>query len=305
MEKSWLLTNTSFKAKIIGKLLGDGCITIQKGRKPRFQFTHTSRDYSWANYSYEQMNNSLPLNPPKYKSYKDSRLKEGYSFSYYVQSRTSSIITYLRSQWYPSGTKIVPFKLLNEWFTKESLAWWYMDDGHLKLNHNKPQKIILSTDSFTPCENIQLSDLLKKKYKLQFRLDKQNRLILYNQFQIYYFLYLVTPYLHESMHRKIVPYYKYTTHVQPRRTTIYLPSSIILTHPTREINFFLKNLDEWVNMYKKGLFYSNYFPLINPTRKESKSYQITLSKNNLSKLHFLKETTGLNYSELTRICFTP
>jgi len=36
--KSWELTSKSFKAKMIGKLLGDGCITKQKGRQPRFQF---------------------------------------------------------------------------------------------------------------------------------------------------------------------------------------------------------------------------------------------------------------------------
>jgi hypothetical protein len=27
-----------------GKLLGDGCITKQEGRKPPFQFTHSKKD---------------------------------------------------------------------------------------------------------------------------------------------------------------------------------------------------------------------------------------------------------------------
>ena len=45
---AWKNTSSSFKAKITGKLLGDGCITKQKGRKPRFQFIHTARDYSWG-----------------------------------------------------------------------------------------------------------------------------------------------------------------------------------------------------------------------------------------------------------------
>lgn len=33
---------------ICGKLLGDGCITKQQNRKPRFQFMHTISDYDWC-----------------------------------------------------------------------------------------------------------------------------------------------------------------------------------------------------------------------------------------------------------------
>lgn len=38
-----------------------------------------------------------------------------------------------------------------------------MDDGHLKQSGNIPQKIILSTESFTPYENKALMDFLLKK----------------------------------------------------------------------------------------------------------------------------------------------
>lgn len=184
MEKYWIHTNSEFKAMVIGKMLGDGCITVQKRRKPRFQFIHASTDYGWAFYCYTELRGVLPLNPPKYKAIKDSRLNRGYSYSYNIQSRTSDIITYLRSQWYPNGKKIIPFDLLDDSFSLLSLAWWYMDDGHLKQSQNKPQKIILSTDSFTEKENKQLISLLRDKYNLHFHLDKQNRLILYDQFQI-------------------------------------------------------------------------------------------------------------------------
>lgn len=146
---------------MIGKLLGDGCITVQKGRKPRFQYTHTASDYDWIYYCYKQLNEYLPLQPPKFKKVANPRLKTGYSSCYYVESRNSDIITYLRSQWYSNSRKIIPFEQLTKYFNKQSLAWWYMDDGHLKQN-KKPEKIILSTDSFSREENNWLIDFLQK-----------------------------------------------------------------------------------------------------------------------------------------------
>lgn len=64
---NWRKTSTSFKAMMVGKLLGDGSITIQQGRKPRFQFTHTNVDFKWSEYCYNQLCAFIPLNPPKFK----------------------------------------------------------------------------------------------------------------------------------------------------------------------------------------------------------------------------------------------
>lgn len=302
MEKAWLETNSSFKGKIIGKLLGDGCITVQKGRKPRFQFTHTASDYDWIYYCYILLNEYLPLQPPKFKKVADPRLKTGYSSCHYVQSRTSDIITYLRSQWYANSRKTIPFGQLTKYFNEQSLAWWYMDDGHLKQN-KKPEKIILSTDSFSREENHWLIDFLHKKYSLYFHLDKQNRLILYNQFQIYYFLHLVTPYLHSSMHRKTIKYYRYGFEPLAKRTTIYLPETIRIQSPTKEINAALKlSLKEIIAKYKNGTFYSYYFQQ-NRVSAKKKAYQIVINAENLSLLHFLNEVTGLTYSKIAELCF--
>lgn len=304
MEKTWSDTTLSFKAKVIGKMLGDGSITKQEGRKPRFQFMHTSTDYNWSNYCYSQLSEFLPLNPPKYKKVIDPRLSKGYSLSHYVQSRTSDIITYLRPEWYSDARKVIPFHLMSKYFNRDSLAWWYMDDGHLKRKDNKPLKIILSTESFTRSENTRLVHFLKEKYHLQFHLDKQNRIILYDQFQVYYFLFLVLPYMHESMYRKLINRYNFIFDLSPKRTTIYLPASIQLRSPTKEINAALEKLDNLINCYKNGKFYEKYlFISKNINEIQTKGYQIIVDKENLMKLYFLNEVTGLTYSKLAEICF--
>jgi len=115
-----LAKENAFLSYICGKLLGDGCITLQPGRKPRFQFNHTASDFEWCNYCYEKLQPFLPLNPPSYSKIKDSRTVKGYTERYIVQSKTSELITYLESIWYFSRKKVIPFDFLEK----------YLDEKH-------------------------------------------------------------------------------------------------------------------------------------------------------------------------------
>ena len=235
MEFSAAIENSLF-SHICGKLLGDGCITLQLGRKPRFQFNHTASDYEWCYYCYKQLCPHIPFNPPTYRKIEDSRISKGFTECYMVQSKTSEIITYLESIWYKDRKKIIPFDFLERYLDEEALAWWYMDDGHLKNDNGIPRKIILSTDNFSLNENQQLIKLLTQKYSLFFSLDGQNRLVLYDQPQIYFFYRLVYPSLHSSMNRKMIKTKQTPCKTSPKRTTIYLPKEITLSKPTYEIN---------------------------------------------------------------------
>jgi hypothetical protein len=118
----------------------------------------------------------------------DSRIKKGYSESYIVQSRTDEVITDWYMQWYPNGKKVLPFDFIDQHLDERALAWWYQDDGHLKIVNRTVSKIILSTDSFSSEENVWLIQLLFDKFNLRFVMDGQNRILIYDQFQIIYFL---------------------------------------------------------------------------------------------------------------------
>jgi hypothetical protein len=199
-----LVAESEFMDLMIGKLLGDGCITKQKGRKPRFQFIHSKKDKGWCEHCYSALKEHLPLNAPKYRKVKDKRVKSGYTEGYYVQSKTQETITMLRSMWYKEGQKIIPLDYLSDHLSIRTLAWWYQDDGHLKIQNNIPKKIILSTESFSTLENTLLCKLVKEKFHLSFSQDKQNRIVLYDRFQILYFLKLIERYIHPSMSRKFI-----------------------------------------------------------------------------------------------------
>ncbi|MFD1852089.1 endonuclease [Oceanobacillus bengalensis] len=298
----------NFLSYICGKLLGDGCIILQPGRKPRFQFIHTVSDLEWCQYCYEQLSPYLPLNPPTYRKTNDIRISKGFTESYMVQSKTSEIITYLESVWYTDQRKkIIPFDFLEKHLDERALAWWYLDDGHLKINNNTPKKIILSTDNFSNSENRVLIDVLQQKFSLYFSIDGQNRLILYDQLQIYYFYKLVKPFLHQSMIRKMINTQVTTTNTPPKRTTIYLPKEINLSKPTREINNILDSLpllhaiacdrDSYIYYYKK------YFLQLKDVA-DTKSYQIKIDEKHWHIIQSIKSVTGLNNSQIATICLT-
>jgi hypothetical protein len=225
-----------FFEMMTGKLLGDGCINKQPGRKPRFQFIHCAKDKEWCQHCFQNLAMHIPLTGPHYKKVIDDRIAAGFTESYYVQSKTNPVITSLEGIWYKNRKKRLPLDHLHDYLTPLSLAWWYQDDGHLKKKGNKLQKIIFSTESFTPHENQLLCIVLKDKFCLQFSTDKQNRIILYDQFQIHYFLYSVCSYIHPCMIRKTRTSCSLPFSTKAKRTTIYLPEEIYIKSPTMDIN---------------------------------------------------------------------
>jgi LAGLIDADG DNA endonuclease family len=141
-----------------------------------------------------------------------------------VQSRTHETITMLRSLRYKDGKKILPLSFLSDHLTARTLAYWYQGDGHFKIQGNIPKKIILSAESFSTLENLLLCKILKGKFNLSFSQDKQNRIILYDKFQILYFLKLIEPHLHPSMNRKFIPFFDISFSELSSRMDYYLSS---------------------------------------------------------------------------------
>ncbi|GKW46574.1 endonuclease [Planococcus sp. NCCP-2050] len=286
---------------LCGKLLGDGCLTKQGTRKPRFQFTHCKNDKGWSENCYEQLSESLPLNLPKYRKIVDTRMTAGFTESYIVQSRTSDEFSKLYEIWYPHGKKELPFSYIEKHFNEKTFAWWYQDDGHLKQENGIVKKVIFSTDSFTPLENQFLIDFLQKKYHLSFSIDAQNRLILYDQFQILYFLKLVGPYIHESMNRKRQSLNG--SKVIAERSTIYLPTEFIVKNPTVEINNHYKKLPFLMALSENHTeFFKENISAQNKTIA-TRPYQIKIKEDYKDLLVRLKCKTGLTISQITAYCF--
>ena len=286
---------------INGKLLGDGSLTIEGNKQPRFRFQHRYEDKEWCHFCYNSLRSCIPINSPKYKKDTDPRLKSGFSESVYVQTKTSPVFTLLKSFWYEGKKKVLPLKILEHTLNAESLAWWYQDDGHLVWKNGIVKKVILSTDNFSTEENKGLIKLLKTLFHIEFSIDGQNRICLYDQPQIMYFLYLVEDYIHPAMSRKLPALILTNKHIYPlqKRTTIYFPYK--LTKPTRKIKELLSTLNPeiFINDWFSHLFIAN-----RNTFTIRFSYQVTLQGDELMKIAKVQQHTGLRLSDIISILFS-
>ncbi|HLR09755.1 MAG TPA: hypothetical protein VK120_00015 [Sporosarcina sp.] len=277
-----------FRSKIIGKLLGNGEM-IKHPNVIIFSFRHQQSDYDWSNYCFNELKHVFQLAPPSLNKK-----------TIITKSKASSPnIDFLYDIWYENGRKIIPLTFLESNITEETLAWWYQDCGHLKTKKNgNLEKVILSTAYWTNEERGLLQYILNLKFNLLFTIDGQDRLILYDQFQINYFLTLINPYMHPSMNRKM----KRVTILKKvaNRTTITLPNSIQLNKPTKQINDVIESISTPLSLTPVQAKQWNYDRLeIN----KSSSYQINLSKKNRIKLSRLQATTGLSLNEIVKTAF--
>ncbi|MCM3771764.1 endonuclease [Priestia aryabhattai] len=292
---------------IVGKLLGDGNISIEKGRRPRFRFSHCLKDKEWVFGCYEQLRDHIELSFPKYRKVIDQRLKNGYSESYYSQSKVGEVSSLLKEIWYPHGKKALPVEFINAHFSPLTLAWWYQDDGSLKVSNSSIKKIILATNSFSNQENKKLIEILFTNLHLSFSLDSQNRLVIYDQKQILYFLSLVSEFIHPCMSRKVnIPKTKSPSFQSNKRTTITLPLTILVTSPTKDLRYFLSYLPKLLPQLKNRVTYHHFFKhqfFLERTVSNRKSYQIQLEQNELRLLYECRQITGLSMNQLTELCY--
>jgi LAGLIDADG DNA endonuclease family len=285
---------------IIGKLLGDANLTIEKNKRPRLRFSHKIQDRAWCQHSRDMLSTSISFPSMKYRKIYDARMAKGFTESYYAQSHTHLALDLLKQLWYPSNHKTIPFKLLEKFFTDISLAWWYMDDGHLKMVNNQPSKIILSTESFTLLQLQHLCTLLAEKFYLDFKIDKAKRLVIYNKMQIYYFLKLVQPHLVNCMYRKTLLKSSLCQIKDSKRTTIYLP--LKLTSPTVQIHKALQELKEIINISTDPVRFIRIYPYllknICMNNHNHFSYQVTLPPHLIREIIKLQNITGMRMSEI-------
>ncbi|WP_415815231.1 hypothetical protein [Mesobacillus thioparans] len=141
-------------------------------------------------------------------------------------------------------------------------------------------------------------EMIKDKFKLQFSLDGQNRLSIYDKRQIMYFFHLVKDYLHPSMMRKQIPSCSETGLIFPqkKRTSVYLP--IKLQKPTKEIK-------ELIHSITPERFIKKWFEdyhLISPNHLEWQfAHQVTLTNEELLKVYSIHRETGVTMSEILSI----
>ncbi len=119
---------------------------------------------------------------------------------YYFRTVTHPEFSDYREFFYSDNRKIVPMDLLHEQFTEFSLAVWLMDDGAVDR-----RQLRLNTQSFSFTENEALASLLRAKFGIEARLnrDKDRYRLRINDASISRLKHLVGPILIPSMLYKL------------------------------------------------------------------------------------------------------
>ena len=119
---------------------------------------------------------------------------------YYFRTVTHSEFSRYREHFYSGTRKIVPIELLNEQFSEFSLAIWLMDDGAVD-----GRQLRLNTQSFSHSENEALASLLRAKFGIEARLnrDKDRYRLRISGATVQRFKDLVSPHLIPSMLYKL------------------------------------------------------------------------------------------------------
>ena len=158
------------KQIIIGMLLGDG--SISKGtHNYRLCCTHSQKQKNYCYKKYELLKHFCPQTPTEY-TVKNSYAPEKIRF----YTRTYPFFTQLRPLFYDEEGK----RRLTEEFTNQlteiSLAFWFLDDGHVSVADNKHGKnrqlfLGLHTEALSRTDTEKLINILKQRWNISSRIN--------------------------------------------------------------------------------------------------------------------------------------
>lgn len=153
------------KDAIIGTLLGDGSIYLQKGKTSAcYKFGQCLQRIEYVEY----LNKLL-------KPFSHEIKKDGNKFYFYTSF--CNLFLELRQKWYPDGKKIVPdFEINNR-----ILYFWFMDDG---CNQPSNKSAYLYTNGFQKEESQLLCDKLKYDFSIKSNIVKKTE----KDYGIYYYI---------------------------------------------------------------------------------------------------------------------
>lgn len=182
---------------IIGCLLGDGYMRKTKSDTgPYFSCSHSLKQKDYLLYKSSFFNELIRVKE-NYRNVPNKKTGKLYS-DITMYMKVNSELNFIYNSFYKNGKKIIPFNLLDEYYTPLAMAIHFMDDGSKVGNSG----YILSTCCFSieDCNNFIL--FLLNKYNIESSLQSENRIYIKNNSKET-FKNLIYPYICESMKYKL------------------------------------------------------------------------------------------------------
>ncbi len=182
---------------IIGCLLGDGHMRkSQYDTGPYFSCSHSLKQKDYLLYKSSFFNDIIRIKE-NYRKIPNKITGKFYSdITMYL--KVNNTLNYIYDSFYKNKKKIIPFNLLEEYYTPLALAIHFMDDGSKQGNSG----YMLSTCCFSKedCNNFIV--FLKNKYNIESSLQHNNKIYIKNKSKENFKI-LIQPYICESMKYKL------------------------------------------------------------------------------------------------------
>lgn len=197
-------TLEKLKPFLYGKLLGDAFLSKPKNitHNSRLEIVHSIKQKDYVEHCFNRIHNfcNKPFSRTQKLIYKgEINVYRNYGF----KTKAYPVFTELRKNWY-IDKKVLPVDL-EQYFTLETLAYWYMDDGYIHCKRTNTA-IVFCCESFIESDIDRLINILKSKFNIDSYKDKRNnsfRIRIGKKDQVETFKNLINPFIIDSMKYKI------------------------------------------------------------------------------------------------------
>lgn len=195
-KEGFKLTNDRLEI-IIGCLLGDGYMRKEKySTGPSFSCSHSLKQKDYLLYKSSFFNEIVKVRE-NYRTIPNKKSGKLYSdITMYLG--VNSELNFIYNSFYKNNVKIIPFNLLENYYTPLAMAIHYMDDGSKVGNSG----YMLSTCCFSIEDCNKFMSFLLTKYNIESSLQSLNRIYIKNNSKET-FKNLIYPYFCESMKYKL------------------------------------------------------------------------------------------------------
>ncbi len=155
------------KSILIGLMLGDGHMRRRGKSKayPELMIEQSMKHEEYVKWLRVELSKWIyDQSKPLKENTKYSKVTDSYNKSIGFRTVSHPVFNEFYNAFYPEGSKIVSFEILDKYFNEMSLAVWIMDDGGLTGSRPRTR---LCTNGFTKEEVDALGQFLMNKYGLK------------------------------------------------------------------------------------------------------------------------------------------
>jgi recombination protein RecA len=178
------IMNRNNRAKLIGIILGDGCLKLKHCGYVELSISHTPKQLEYLEYKKDLIHSIFGGKEPKVHKETTTLKSNNKTYTSFRVSKQAKYLQQLRRIIYSNeGKKYYSERVLG-YLTPEALAYWYMDDGSLVVNLNKEGNVSsFEVRIYTYCslpEALKIQKFFKEDYNILAKVSKYSKSGSYN-----------------------------------------------------------------------------------------------------------------------------